>query len=537
MGKNWGKVKKRPWRQKWSSALACLAFAGLLAGTALGQQAGGTLADPPDPDELQTNLPVDIIQVTGNHLLTNAEIEEVTKKYQGRRMNMGEMEELTHQIEELYRKHGYFLVNAIVPTQESVRGVLQVHVLEGKIQNVTVEGNSRYPTDFLSERFRNAVPTEGAKTKDFQRALFLLNELPDLKVKAVLSAGTEEGGTQVVLKAEEDRPIHFNLGYNNFGARLTGEHRFSFGTDFSSVFAPGDQFVVRSLLSTPADHTLFLQGAYSIPVSKSGTRVGLQYANGAYTAGQEVAILDIRGTANIFALTASQPLARNLKHSSDLDFRLSYNDLDNRILSQRLSRDKYTSASLGYSSQWRDAHGRFLTRASVTKGLGGTRSGDPQASRLGAGAGFTRFNLDFARVQEFNSQLIAVARASTQFTGDSLFTAEQFALGGPDTVRGFSQAEALGDQAYNTTLELRWSPIKDNTDLFQTVFFVDHGGITRNRPQPGEKGSQQLTGAGLGFRFNFDQTRIRLDLGFPVSPATNNRGTSPVLYGQIQTRF
>mgnify|MGYP001397692826 CR=1 FL=1 len=508
----------------------------LLNISAAAQEPGG-LADPPDPDELQTNLPIDIVQVTGNRLVSNSEIEEITKRYQGRRLSFAEMETLTKEIEQLYRSHGYFLVNAILPTQESVRGVLQVHVLEGKIQNVAVEGNQRYPTEFLRERFLHAVPAEGAKTTDFQRALFLLNELPDVQVKAVLSAGSEEGGTSVILKAEEDKNFHLTLGYNNFGARLTGEHRFGLGTDLSSIFTPGDQFLVRSLLSTPADNTLFVQGAYSVPVSHSGTRLGIQYANGAYTAGQEVAILDIRGTANIFALTAAQPLARSLTHSSDLDFRLSYNDLDNRILNQRLSKDEYTSATLGYSGQWRDSNGRFLGRASVTKGLGGTRRGDPFASRMGAGGDFTRFNLDIARVQEFNSQWLAVARASMQFSGDPLFSAEQFALGGPDTVRGFSQAEALGDQAYNTTLELRWSPIADNTDLFQTVFFLDHGGVTRNRPQPGEKGSEQLTGAGLGFRFNIEQTRIRLDLGFPLSPSSNSRGISPVLYGQIQTRF
>lgn len=513
-----------------------LSLLGLLTAGAIAQPSGG-LADPPDPNELQTHLPIDIIQVSGNRLITNAEIADITKRYEGRRLSFAEMENLTKEIEQLYRNQGYFLVNAILPTQETVRGVLQVQILEGKIETIAVEGNKRYPSSFLRERFLQAVPAEGAKTADFQRALFLLNELPDVNVKAVLSAGTETGGTGVVLKAEEEKNFHLSLGYNNFGARLTGEHRFSLGTDFSSILTPGDQFVVRSLLSTPADNTLFVQGAYSVPVSHSGTRLGFQYANGAYTAGQEVAILDIRGTANIFALTASQPLARTLKHSSDLDFRLSYNDLDNRILNQQLSKDEYTSATLGYSAQWRDSGGRFLGKASVTKGLGGTRQGDPFASRLGAGGDFTRFNFDLARVQEFNSQWLAVARASMQFSGDPLFSAEQFALGGPDTVRGFSQAEALGDQAYNTTLELRWSPIADNTDLFQTVFFVDHGGITRNRPQPGEKGSEQLTGAGLGFRFNIDQTRIRFDLGFPISPSNNNRGTSPVLYGQIQTRF
>ena len=508
-----------------------------LASFSSAQEPGGPLADPPDFTEIKTNLPVEMIQVNGNTLVTDQELSDIIKRFEGRKMSVAEMETLTQLIEQTYREKGYFLVNALVPSQETQRGILEVLVVEGKIGQVKVEGNDRYSSDFLANRFRYAVPPEAARTRDFQKGLFLLNELPDVQVKAVLSSGAAEGTTDVVLKVEEDKNWHISTGYNNFGARLTGEHRFSLGTDISSIFADGDQFVLRGLLSTPAENTLFVQGSYSVPVSPSGTRLGVQYANGAYTAGREVAVLDIRGDANIFALTASQPLTRSLKYSSDLDFRLGYTDLDNRILGQQLSRDEYTSANLTYRGRWRDSTGRFLGSAGVTKGLGGTRKGDPFASRLGAGADFTRFNLDLARIQEFNSQWLAVLRGSMQFTGDALFSAEQFALGGPDTVRGFSQAEVLGDQAYNTTLEVRWSPIEDNTDLFQTVFFVDHGGVTRNRPQAGERGSEKLTGAGLGFRVNFDQTRIRLDLGFPLSPSSNNRGTSPVVYGQVQTRF
>lgn len=44
--------------------------------------------------------------------------------------------------------------------------------------------------------------------------------------------------------------------------------------------------------------------------------------------------------------------------------------------------------------------------------------------------------------------------------------------------------------------------------------------------------------AGFGFRFGFDErTNARLDLGFPLSPGTNSRGQSPILYGQLETPF
>jgi hemolysin activation/secretion protein len=509
---------------------------GALAAQAQPSGTQPTLADPPDPDQIRTTVPVQFIEVDGSTLLPQADLDAVLARYQGRRLSLADMDLLTKEIESLYRERGYFLVNALVPTQDSSRGVLTINVVEGKIGEVMVEGNQRYPSEFLLARFQNAVPAQGAKTEDFQRALFLLNELPDLDMTAVLTAGEQEGTTAVTLTAQEDKNFHITAGYNNFGARLTGQHRFALGAEASSVFTPGDQLLAGGLLSTPSDGTLFAQASYSFPVSPAGTRLGVLYANGAYTAGREVAVLDIRGDAAIFGLTVSHPLTRTLTYSSDLDFRLSYNDLENRILGLPLSRDKYTSASLGYRGERRDSGGRFLGALHMTQGLGGTDAGDPLASRQGAGGDFTKFNIDLARVQELNSQWLAVLRASVQVSPDPLFSAEQFALGGPDTVRGFSQALLLGDQAYNTTLELRWSPLAEDPDLFQTVFFVDHGGVTNKRPLPGEDGSQQLTGAGLGFRLNFDQTRVRLDLGFPLSP-TDLGGDSPAVYGQIETRF
>lgn len=525
---------KRPRKLRHLLLSAALA---LSTGPAWAQPSGPVLADPPNPEEIHTTVPVEVIEVEGSSLIPQADLDQVLERYQGRKLSLADMEKLTDEIEALYRSRGYLLVSAVVPVQEATGGLLTVSVVEGRIGDVVVEGNQRYPSEFLLSRFRDAVPEEGAKTGDFQRALFLLNELPDLQMTAVLTAGAEEGTTQVVLSADEDKNFHVTAGYNNFGARLTGEHRFALGVEASSVLTAGDQLNVGGLLSTPSDHTLFAQGNYSFPVSTSGTRLGVFYANGAYTAGREVAVLDIRGDANIFGLSLTHPLTRSLTYSSDLDFRLGYNDLDNRILGLPLSRDQYTSASLGYRAQRRDSSGRFLGAAILTKGLGGTNADDPLASRFGAGGNFAKLNLDLARVQEFNSQWLAVLRGSMQVTGDPLFSAEQFALGGPDTVRGFSQAELLGDQAYNTTLEVRWSPLEEKPDLFQTVFFIDHGGVTNKRVFPGEDGSQHLTGAGFGFRANFDQTRLRLDLGFPISPSRSQQGSSPAVYGQVETRF
>lgn len=497
----------------------------LLSGAAISQQ---------PVDEVQ----VEGIQVIGNTLISDTDLRRIVGPHEGKPHSLAELQAIAGKIDELYQERGYLFVKTVLPRQESVGGQYYFQVVEGGLGEVIVEDNERYSSDFIARRFRALLPETGIKQEHLQGALLLLNELPDLAVKAVLRAGAEPETSDVILKAEEDKNWHVHLDYNNFGTRLTGEHRAGIGTEFTSLMTQGDRFLVHGLFAFPSDSTTFFQGHYSAPVGDAGTRLGFTYANGSYTAGQEVAVLDIRGTADIFTLSMEHPLVRNLKHSSDLLFNLSYSDIDNSILGLPLSRDFYASASLGYRGQWRDDHGRTLFGATATKGLGGVKKGDPNISRAGAGSDFFKLNLDLGRVQELAPDLSGVLRGSAQITGVPLFTAEQFALGGPDTVRGYTQAELLGDQAYLASAELRWSPVWEWKDEFQTVFFVDHGYIRRDNPQTGERGSESLTGAGLGFRVQPNQqTRIRLDFGFPISPDTNLRDNAPVIYGQVQTRF
>lgn len=492
------------------------------------------IADPPNE---APKLKIRTISVLGNTLLPEATINSIIAPYQERDLGIGDMKAVAKALEQKYREQGYLLVQVILPSQKPTGGLLLLQVVEPNLDDITVEGTDRYSAEFLEARFRENLDNQTYKSQDVERSLLLLNDLPDLKVKALLRPGEEEGTTSLVLTAEEDKPYHFTLDYNNFGTRLTGEHRFSLTSDFSNVFTQGDQLTVGGMIATPASSTTFYQGGYSFPVGTAGTRLALGYATGNYSVGQELEALNITGESEIATLTLTHPITRSFGHSSDLSFSLSYNDILNSVQGLTLSNDEYMAARLDYTSQWQSAKGKTVLHAGVSHGLGGTRAGDPRASRAGAGSEFTKFNFDAARLQRLNESLALFLRGSAQFSGDNLFAIEQMQAGGPNTVRGYNPAETLGDQGYNLSAELQWSPLADDPELFKTVFFVDHGNTTQKNPPPGISGSQQLTGAGIGFRVQHKQTRVRLDLGFPLSPARNQLNRSPVIYGQVTTRF
>jgi hemolysin activation/secretion protein len=447
------------------------------------------------------------------------------------------MKEVAEQVTALYRARGYLLTHAFVPKQDFRDGSVRIEVVEGKIDKITVEGAESYSEELIRDYFQGSTEDGVFQTDKFQRGILLLNELPNLKVTAHLKSSQEKGKADVVLKAEESKNYHFNLDYNNFGSPITGEHRFGLGFDLDNMAGVGDSLYLRSVISFAPAGSNFYNIGYRTPVNTSGTSIGVDYANGSFTAGREFAILDIRGNADIYTVSVSQALDRSLDFSSTVGAAISYKDSDSSLLGLPQARDRYWASRLSWQGDWRDLDGRSLLQASWTQGLGGMETGDPLASRLGASSNFTKFNLDLARVQTIDTGLYAIARGTAQFAWSPLYTAEQFALGGPDTVRGYPQASYLGDTGYVLSAELRWSPLED-PEVLQFAAFIDQGGVTRRNALPGEIGSVSLTGAGIGLRSNLSpETSLRLDLGFPLSSADNFNSQNPLLYGAVRTRF
>lgn len=536
-----------------------MTWRGIVLGVLLGGVAAAQPATPKDPTapetllEWQTPAPtpadpgakklkVERFRVEGNTQLQDDELRRIVSGYEGQELTLAQMKDIARTLTAAYQRNGYFLTRVYVPAQQFKSEGVELRVVEGRIGKVTVEGAHHYPEEYIRERFQRSFEGEGFSSARFQRTMLLMNELPDLQVKALMSPGEEVGTADVRLRVTDALPLHGGIDYNNYGTTETGVNRVGLSGELGNLLQTGDQVSLRGVVGFPAERNTFYQLQYQTPLDMDGTTASVSYANGAFAVSQGLgAILDVRGDADIYTLGFSRALDRELDFSSNLGLAISYKDVRNSFFGDTVpfSHDVYTSARLTYQADFRSAEGRTLLQGAWTQGLGGTGSGDPLVSRQGASGGFTRFNFDAVRVQNIHTGLYAVLRGSAQVATQPLYLAEQFAVGGPDTVRGYGQAELLGDDGYVVGAELRWSPIKDDLDAFQVAAFIDHGGVRLKRPLPGELANgQHLTGAGVGFRFGVtEHANVRLDLGFPISPSSNRGGTFPAVYLGVQTRL
>ena len=114
-----------------------------------------------------------------------------------------------------------------------------------------------------------------------------------------------------------------------------------------------------------------------------------------------------------------------------------------------------------------------------------------------------------------------LARLSSQVSNEPLISNEQFAIGGVDTVRGYSESCALGDQGVAGTLELRTPPLTKYLTLQPgTLFghvFLDSGHVIISDPLPAQTEKFTLSSVGWGMRLNgLRGVNSALELAWPL---------------------
>lgn len=480
----------------------------------------------------------------GNSVLPRAELKALAKPYENRQVTLLQLRNLCLKIRDAYRTRGYVLARAGVPPQKIKAGRVKIAISEGKFGTVKVQGNEHYSSDFIQRMFRPGQRGGIVRQRQVERALVVLNEFPDLIVRSAFDIGRRPGTTDVTLKVKDESPTHVTIDYNNYGNRLVGRNRGGVGVNAGSLLTDGDDLSAHVAYLFPSDSEPLYQVGYTLPVGDRGDRLGVSYLNSATRVGEELKILDIRGKAEVASLNWTHAFSRTPRFSSSLTSGLVLKDIDNRIFgNQIVSDDRLREFTMSYDSVTIHPKGRTIRTAAVTQGLGttlgGRENGDLLTSRPGARAGntFTKFNIDQAHLQRLSAEDFLLLRVGSQVTTDALTVPELFAIGGPDTVRGFTQSAFLGDNGYTTSAEFRHTMMDQDDFNLQGVAFVDHGWAELKRPLVGEKASRSLTGAGLGVRAAVGKTTsMRLDVGFPVSGETPQEDSS-VLYGQVASKF
>lgn len=477
--------------------------------------------------------------VTGISLLQSEEFQEKLKKYFGKPATMSVLDQICRDVIEYYRQEGFPVVNVIVPRQTVRDGAIQFLVMEARVGKVIVEG-ARW---FNPDRLKDAVSLrEGDKVDgdQLQEDVRWLNNNPFRQANLAFQPGEEPGTTDVILEVNDRMPLRFFFSYDNYGIDLTGKNRLSTGFNFGNLFNLDQQLNFQYTTTTqevfnslnaysaswivpfPWRNYMTIFGSYSgakgdVPSTSATLQSSSWQVSGRYNAPLPMlgayahelyGGFDFKQASNsllIFNITAPDGGGFGLYNIFQLTAGYS-GSLPDELGSTSFELGGFYSPGGVGSLNDSDNFNNIIPDANPDYGYG----------RFALTRGFT-LPLNFSLRGEFNGQLASTA----------LMPTEQFGLGGYNTVRGYDERVANGDNAWVFNVEF-WTPpgsifnLFDNhavEDRLQFLVFWDYGCVGFEQPLPGQ-GSTWLMSVGPGLRYNIDRyLTVQLDWGFQLHQA------------------
>jgi len=456
-------------------------------------------AKAPAGERDNTPIPVSAIRITGNQVFPTAVLEALVADMAGATHTLSALEAGAARITAYYREHGYFLANAYLPAQKLQDGVLQIAVLEGKLDQLKLDNTSRVSSEHVQAYLQCADNCEALKQERMDRQLLLLRETTGVgSVHATLRPGADVGTTDMLVVTTPTVPYRARVQLDNHGNYYTGEARIGASLDILSPLKIGDLFSVRVVASN--DHMAYGRLSYQLPVGSDGLRVGAAYSYVEYELGHEFAALGTRGVASSGSLFATYPFL--LSQTGSLVGSLTYENksLDDRANSLLKTEKQVQSINFGLAGNFLDKlNGAGQNSFDVSLVAGElemdavSRAADDITAR--SNGGFTKAYYMLSRLQRLTDSNTLAASLSGQWAGDNLNSSDKYSLGGPFGVRAYPQGEANGDEGNLLSLELRHRFIPQ----LQGVLFYDYGHVRINHNDfAAGANTRTIAGAGIG---------------------------------------
>ncbi|MDD4955551.1 MAG: ShlB/FhaC/HecB family hemolysin secretion/activation protein [Candidatus Omnitrophica bacterium] len=489
---------------------------------------------PPETKRVQIKK----IVIEGATLISEKEIRAVVSEYEGKELALPEMQKVADKVTEVYREKGYTTSRAYLPPQTIKEGILTIKVIEGKVGKIDIKGNKYFRTSQLEKKIK-LKPKDYFKYDSLQNSLTYINENPDRKAKAILVPGTEPGTTDILVEVKDILPIHIGFDYDNFGSRYMEKNRWAFVYENNNLLGFDDRLYLKYQMSQKSLYSL-KNLRYVYPVNEK-TEIGGYYTHSRLELGKEFRTLSAVGKADIAGIFANRALYSNRILDLRYNFGFDYKNIKNYLLNARSSEDQSRVIKNGLDIDITDKFGRTIVNPELDIGIpdmwGGLEPKDARASRVGSGGRFVKGVFNFYRLQPMPFSSALLFKNSAQLSNYNLTAAEQFQIGGAQSVRGYGPGEFAGDRGIYSSVE--WSfpayglpkgikiPLTESKlyDALRFVCFYDWANSRLNNPQPGEEKSDTLRGFGYGVRFNVKDLSLKFEMGYPLGklPSDGNR--------------
>jgi hemolysin activation/secretion protein len=456
------------------------------------------------------------LRVIGNTKLSEVDVDRVLYPFLGSQRTLKDVEAARAALEALYHERGYGTVFVDIPEQSVDGGLVRLRVSESSLGRVTVAG-TRY---FSNRQILAALPAarvgETPQLPALQAQIGALNsQTRDRQITPILKAGAVPGTVDLNLRVEDHLPLHVSLELNNQYTVDTQPLRAIAGFSYDNLFGRLDS--LSGQFQTSPQDTQQVQVwavSYATHVFDDKTRLtGFYYHSNSSVAtlGTSSGSLTVLGNGSVAGarLTMPLPAADNSVQAATLgadykDFIQNINQpatksSDAQSFNTPIS---YVNLSAGYSGGWRGARQQSTFGATVNFGVRGLQNSaaEFEDKRYLAPPNYVYLRSNGSVDWPLLKKLTLHLSYSGQYAVDPIISNEQFSIAGIDGVRGYLEAEAVGDRAIKGTVQLEppaWNLINGRLSVSGYLYF-DYGHAGLIDALPGEQASTDLSSAGAG---------------------------------------
>jgi hemolysin activation/secretion protein len=204
----------------------------------------------------------------------------------------------------------------------------------------------------------------------------------------------------------------------------------------------------------------------------------------------------------------------------------------------------YYPITLAYHGALSQGQAQTTFEASLNFALAGLGSDSTKidAQRYNASRQYFYMKAGVSRLQPLPWGMTLFAKGDGQITADPLLSSEQLSEGGVNSVRGYLEAERIGDYGVHGTMELRSPSFADlisaRINDWRVHAFFDGAGLWLRNPLPGEQSSYSLYGVGVGSRLTaFDDVNAAVDIAFPLTNASTTKAGDMRVHFRVSSGF
>ncbi|MEQ8963241.1 MAG: ShlB/FhaC/HecB family hemolysin secretion/activation protein, partial [Coleofasciculus sp. C2-GNP5-27] len=481
---------------------------------------------PPEDRQIQ----VQEINVTGSTIFGEAEFNPIIEPIEGKTVTLEELRSVADAISQLYLEGGYITSRAVLVEESLDTDVVEIRVIEGSLEAIQVEGTQRLNPSYVRSRVRLGADTP-LNTGELEDQLRLLRVNPLFEnVEASLRAGTGLGQSVLVVRISEADPFEGRVGIDNYSPPSVGAERLTANVRYLNLTGIGDEISAQYNRTTAGGaHTWDFN--YRVPINAMDGTVQLRASfNENEVIQEDLQELDIQGESDLYEINYRQPLIRTPRRELALSLGFTHQDGQTFTFAgptpfgfgpdeEGVSRTSVFKFGQEYTLRQTSGAWAFRSLFSFGTGLFDATENSDVDEDFPDGQ-FVSWLAQIQRVQILNPDNFLIIQADLQLGFDSLLPAQQFVIGGGQSVRGYRQNVRAGDNGFRISVEDRITLERDESGIATFVLapFFDVGYVWNRGTNPNELLDQTfIAGLGLGILWEpVPNLNLRLDYGLPL---------------------